>query len=219
MNINQHEKLINEFINRGGNKRIVDGLRAFSLQNYARLKYELSKLGSPEPTAEPIVSVKVVEKKKHIRKGFNDLISEYPPELHPVYSKRLELWLSICSLKLQLNEESNESKAFDIQLDIYGKFKELDHYQRMLSHYKDTKRIMIPETEKKFSNLSNLQLLKMQNNLRASITRRQQTIDRKEKALGDNPTHKELNSINLKKERLQEKINELFECEKFLKNE
>ena len=77
------------------------------------------------------------------------------------------------------------------------------------------------ETETDFEGMSELEIYKYRDNLRALITRRKQTIKKMESSLPapEDPEYKSrLHTLNLKREQLQEKENELMECEKFLNN-
>lgn len=220
MNSNKHQDLLKEFVRLGGSERLAKSLATFSLQNFAKLKYEIGKLEPRTEKQEPRDKKQETGDKKQKPRAFTDLISEYPVELHLVYHRRWNAWLGACSLKVRLNElKPNETeKAFDIQMKIFQSFKTLDECEKILKHYREHKRIMPTESETDFEQMTELQIHKMQNNLRASITRRRQTIEKMQAHLPENPTPRELHSINLKKEQLQQKINDLLECEKFLNN-
>lgn len=180
-------------------------------------------------------------------KVFNDLIADYPVALHSTFRKRWELWMEACSWKIQLNaiEEDartffdsaqndnprcksqdtrtkNQEMAFEVQMKIHECFQKFDHCMKILEHYKTHKRIMPTEAERDLSGFSAMQLLKLQNNLRASISRRKQTIAALEDELPekqDRSYNIRLHSLNRKKEQLQSKINELMACEKRMSEE
>ena len=220
MNAKQHEILLEKYTAMGGDARLAHSVKNFTLRNYAKLKYELSKIEKRQsniPAEEPPSEKK--EPPKH-KIGFKDFISDYPAQLHPTYRKRLEVWLSLCSLKIQLNEipPRQEEKAFALQYQIYLLFKEMDRLEHILKHYRQYKRIMPTETKKDFSEKTELELYKQQNNLRSLITRREQTIAKMQAEIFSDgePTPKQLHLLNLKKEQLQQKINELIEIEKRL---
>lgn len=220
MNAKEHKKLLSEFISKGGPERLSKSLQRFSLQNHAKLKYELSKLN--KSTIESPRTVEV--EKPKTRKVFDDLIADYPVQLHSTFRRRWEVWLEACSWKMQLNrvDVQDAETAFDIQIKIYNCFVEFDRCQKILKHYREHKRIMPTEVATDFSKLTELELFKYRNKLRASITRRRQTIEKLETNLPnkeDDNYALRLHSLNRKKEQLQDKLNELLACEKLLKNE
>lgn len=222
MNAQDYQALLKDFVERGGAPRMAQRLGRFSLQNWAKLQYELSKLKpAPEtPTATPTETQEPPQTPPK-PKVFNDLISDYPVVLHATYRRRWEVWLAACSWKMQLNNISpiDADRAFEVQLKIYRLFLELDQCQKILRHYQEHKRVMPTQSAVDFSAMSELECYKYRNKLRASITRRRQTISALEKAL---PSPEErhytirLHSLNRKREQLQDKLNELHECEKFL---
>ena len=227
MNAQKHRQLLEEFLSAGGNSRIAESLKNFSLQNYAKLKYEYKRLGAILPQETPKEPLKEesgnpkTEPPK--RKVFNDLISDYPVELHPAYRRRWDLWMQACSLKMQLNKipETETESALEIQMKIYRCFLDFDQCQKVLKHYREHKRIMPLEAETDFEGMSELEIYKHRDNLRALITRRKQTINKMENSLPapEDPEYQSrLHTLNLKREQLQEKENELMECEKFLNN-
>ncbi|MBT0551968.1 hypothetical protein [Riemerella anatipestifer] len=233
MNAQQHQELLKEFSSKGGSQKLVKSLEKFSLQNYAKLKYEYGKL-SPKSTNDKAKTqapdqVEAKEPAKKYTPGkdprvFHDLIADYPVQLHATFRKRWQVWMEACSWKMQLNEvpDHDAESAFDVQLKIYECFKIFDECQKILKHYQEHKRIMPTEVSVDFSKMSELEIFKYQNKLRASITRRRQTIESLEKNLPNKENNNyaiRLHSLNRKKEQLQEKINELLECEKILKNE
>ena len=227
MNAQKHRQLLEEFLSAGGNSRIAESLKNFSLQNYAKLKYEYKRLGAirPQETLKETLKEESGNPKTEPpkRKVFNDLISDYPVELHPAYRRRWDLWMQACSLKMQLNKipETETESALEIQMKIYRCFLDFDQCQKVLKHYKEHKRIMPLEAETDFEGMSELEIYKHRDNLRALITRRKQTINKMENSLPapEDPEYKSrLHTLNLKREQLQEKENELMECEKFLNN-
>lgn len=220
MNAKEHKKLLSEFVAKGGSERLSKSLQRFSLQNHAKLKYELSKLKTEDKPK--IESPRTVETPK-TRKVFDDLIADYPVQLHSTFRRRWEVWLEACSWKMQLNrvDAQDAETAFGIQIKIYNCFIEFDRCQKILKHYREHKRIMPTEVATDFSKLTELELFKCRNKLRASITRRRQTIEKQETNLPDKEDESyvlRLHSLNRKKEQLQDKLNELLACEKLLKN-
>jgi hypothetical protein len=231
MNAKEHQELLEKYISYGGNQRITEACRRFSLQNFAKLKYEFSRLNKPAeakvsaeiPADKPADQESGIPKTEAPRKVFNDFIADYPVELHKVFRRRWGLWMEACSLKIQLGEldPKDEDEAFELQWKIWNCFKEFDQCQKVLKHYREHKRIMPLETETDFEGMSELEIYKHRDNLRALITRRKQTIKKMENSLPapEDPEYKSrLHTLNLKREQLQEKENELMECEKFLNN-
>lgn len=227
MNTTQHQELLEQFRTLGGSEKLAQSLTPFSLKNFAKLKYELSKLESkgqktegnpPDAKSEPPTAIRQ-------NKVFNDLIADYPVALHPVFRKRWEVWMEACSLKIQLNALGENTKVdietiFAIQWKIYRCFQEFDQCQTILKHYREHKRVMPFELGIDFTKMSEMEVFKYRNNLRALITRRKQTIEKLESQIteqSDDVAKKKMtHTINLKKEQLQEKINELLECNKIL---
>lgn len=220
MTKHKHLELLEKFIANGGNPAFAERIKGFSLSNFAKLKYEFSKLKPAIVRSEETPQSPPPSPKKRV---FNDFIADYPTELHIVYKRRWELWLEACSLKIKLSQikPNEEDKAMDLQLKIYYLFQEFDQCQKILKHYQEHKRIMPTVVQTDFSKMSELEIYKYRDNLRALITRRKQTIEKMERELDqvEEITPKALHTLNLKKEQLQEKINELLECEKHLKNE
>lgn len=232
MNATQHQELLEQFRTLGGSEKLAQNLTPFSLKNFAKLKYELSKLegkgqntegNPPDAKSEPPTAIRQ-------NKVFNDLIADYPVALHPVFRKRWEVWMEACSLKIQLNELGDKTQTavsrqptaedfFAIQWKIYQCFQEFDKCQTILKHYREHKRVMPFELGIDFTKMSEMEVFKHRNNLRALITRRKQTIEKLENELPSAESQQlkaKQHTINLKKEQLQEKINELLECNKIL---
>lgn len=226
MNTTQHQELLEKFRTLGGSEKLAQSLTPFSLKNFAKLKYELSKLegkgqktegNPPDAKSEPPTAIRQ-------NKVFNDLIADYPVTLHPVFRKRWEVWMEACSLKIQLNALGENPKVdietiFAIQWKIYRCFQEFDQCQTILKHYREHKRVMPFELGIDFTKMSEMEVFKYRNNLRALITRRKQTIKKLENELPSAESQQlkaKQHTINLKKEQLQEKINELLECNKIL---
>lgn len=229
MNKEKHQELLKDFLAKGGNARVAKSIERFSLQNYAKLKYEWSKIQTSisvsennEPTTKVVQKIQPSEVYKPKSSVFDELILDYPTELHSIYRRRWEIWLEACSWKMRLNETSpkDEKKAFEIQWIIYTLFQEFDQCQTILGHYREHKRIMTTESKRDFSQMSELELFKERNNLRTLITRRRQTIEKLEATTlpKEGEEYKWQHSINRKREQLQEKINELREIEKILNN-
>lgn len=236
MNATQHQELLEQFRTLGGSEKLAQNLTPFSLKNFAKLKYELSKLKCDNVVMSQCDNAEKsthqhIKKSTHQNKVFNDLIADYPVALHPVFRKRWEVWMEACSLKIQLNALGENPKAdietlFAIQWKIYRCFQEFDQCQTILKHYREHKRVMPFELGIDFTQMSEMEVFKYRNNLRALITRRKQTIEKLENELmsqcddahtsANQHINKLKHTINLKKEQLQEKINELLECEKRL---
>lgn len=233
MNTTQHQELLEQFRRLGGSEKLAQNLTPFSLKNFAKLKYELGKIKNEGIKNEELKNEPKTknEQPKTKNKVFNDLIADYPVALHPVFRKRWEVWMEACSLKIQLNALGENPKVdietiFAIQWKIYRCFQEFDQCQTILKHYREHKRVMPFELGIDFTQMSEMEVFKYRNNLRALITRRKQTIEKLENELisqcddahtsANQHINKLKHTINLKKEQLQEKINELLECNKIL---
>jgi len=228
----EHKNLIDLYLASGGDAKKIQLYQSFSAANFVKLKYfvkqlkvelpENTKLSTPPtklstPHPEPSAPVKE-------RKGiWNDLISQYPVELHQEYQNRYKYWLEACSLKVELNavHYKDEKTAYEIQEKIMFCFEKMDKAQKALNHYQKNKRILKTETKVDFSGLSPMELLNKRNVTRSNITKRKATIKKMEDALpkSDHPDFKrKLHSVNLKIEQLQMMINELEVLEKMVGN-
>lgn len=215
------EQLKSEFTNLGGDQRVLKNLGS-GIRAEALLKYHIRKLKeNVSGISKPTASVKKSEPKYTPQTHFKDFISEYPVELHQAYLKRREAFLEACSLKVQLNNLPDESilQAGRLQWKIWHLFKEFDRLQKILRHYKETKRILPMETTENFSDIPTVQLHLKLRNLRSLKTNRKKTIKRLREALPDaddatfkarfselNRKIEQLAELDLQIEKLQEMI-------------
>lgn len=219
----KHEENIKKYRELGGNENEILNLKFPSLQNRAKLVYLIKQIdssihkisNSEDEKLETIernncistVEVSDIESTpSHKMLGF---ISQYSVELHETYNKAFNSWLKACSLKIQLNAitQENEPEAYRIQCEIFNEFKSFDSHKKVLDFYNENKRLMPTDTISDFTNLKPLKLLQKRNNLRGLITRRRQTIEKKEAELPDKENvlyQKRLSALNKKKEELQE---------------
>ena len=213
----EFEDLKNKFLVLGGNERLIRSLSSPTLQNEARLKYEIRKLEkniAPESnlsTPAKHLSTPVPEEDYQPKADFKDFISEYPPQLHEVYMQRRQAFLEACSLKIILNAipENSEKKAGKLQWEIWEKFQEMDKCQKILNHWKETKRIMPTETKEDFSDISKAKLDLKRRNLRSNRSKRIKTINKIKAEMPDveDPT------FQLKHNQLNRKLEALAELE------
>lgn len=228
----EHSKNIELYLQYGGDPKLVNKHRLPTLENRAKITYLLSKISIDvsdvsENRGQNIdisgqISDKVSEKSQEPSKPkFLGLIAQYPVELHPAYQQACQIWINVCSLKIQLNAvpRHDEKEAFKIQTAILEKMELFDICKKALDHYNDHKRILPTATKSDFSKLSPIELITKRNSLRSLITRRKQTIDKLETELpeeSDENYYKKISALNRKKEQLQElildeeKLNELI---------
>lgn len=218
----EHSKNIELYLQSGGDPKLVNKHRLPTLENRAKIAYLLSKISIDvsdvsENHRQNIdisgqISNKVPEKSPEPSKPkFLGLIAQYPVELHPTYQQACQIWINVCSLKIQLNAVPRhyEKEAFKIQTGILEKMEQFDVCKKALDHYNDHKRILPTATKSDFSKLSPVELITKRNSLRSLITRRKQTIDKMEAELpeeSDENYYKKISALNRKKEQLQELI-------------
>ncbi|UKB81253.1 hypothetical protein [Chryseobacterium sp. MEBOG07] len=223
-----HKELLSKYFSLGGDQVMMKKLSSFSLVNHSKLKYlikqfdvqsteEKKEIESDKSESEP--EIKIIIQKRESK--FSDLISNYPQELHPVFKSRYDHWLSACSLKQQLNsvDRLDEITALKIQWEILGNIEAMEDCQRALDYYQDHKRILPIKTNKNFSGLTAIELLKTRNNLRSNITKRIKTLNQMESNLpeiGDKEYNLKLHLVNRKREKLQEYINQVTELDKLI---
>lgn len=213
-----YKNLIAEYLEKGGSKSFIAKLSTvYSLQNEAKLRFELKRLKpvsseetpqtepvmvSPEETVVPLTETIVSEAKTLNNIG---LISEYPLQLHSVYSERKQQFIKACSLKMQLNAlpSGEELKAFELQKQIISCFDFIDDANKQLEYYREFKRILPTENKVDFSTLSPTELFKKRNTLRSNISNRLKTIEKLQKELETAPLKTKL--------RLQDKLSKKLE--------
>lgn len=234
--MNTHTENISEYLELGGDEKRIRHHVAPSLQNRAHVLHLLkelrknatsliSKITAPtekvvQYTEQPKAKAQTIESTpSHKLLGF---ISQYPSELHAVYQKAFNYWLTACSLKVKLNEipADNEADAYDLQKEIYDCMKGFDQAKKALDYYNTEKSILPTENKKDLSALSPLELDRRLRNLRPLITRRKQTLANLLAKLpaNDDPKYRaRLSAYNKKREELEIYELEAREIEGLLK--
>lgn len=207
-----HQQNIQDYLSNGGDPKVIQSLKISNMQNRGRLIYLLGKLNikpaglntpvlrEPEESAEPV---------KVRKSAFSDFISQYPTELHATYKKRYEVWLEACSLKVSLNEVSDDDidAALVIQDKIMQSFSDFDKCQEALDYFNEHKRVLATKSEKDYTELSPVEMLQQRNLLRSCISKRKATLKKKIDELPDPIDDRfkmKQNAVNRKKEELQE---------------
>lgn len=234
--MNTHTENLSEYLELGGDEKRIRHHVAPSLQNRAHVLHllkELKKTAVPltqKKTATAEKVVQYIEQAKpepqtiestpsHKLLGF---ISQYPSELHSVYQKAFNYWLTACSLKVKLNEipAENEADAYDLQCEIYDCMKGFDQAKKALDYYNTEKSILPTENKKDLSQLSPLELDRRLRTLRSLITKRAQTLENQFLKLPDpeDPKYRSrLSAHNKKREQLEIYRLEAREIEGLLK--
>lgn len=221
-----HKALISQYLELGGNSTLIKNISSFSLANHAKLKYHIKQLlGSKEIGVEkadeeikPEIQVAPPAKRKS---AFSDLISNYPEDLHEVFKNRYNYWLESCSIKLKLNAVpiDDQDRAYELQCLLFEKLDGLDKCQEILDYYTEHKRILPTHSNKDFTNLTAMELLKKRNNLRSNISKREKTLRKIESELSETaPDYRlRLHLYNRKREQLEVYKNELKEVDVIIK--
>lgn len=258
-------QLKKEFLTLGGSQSFIDKLPpVYSLQNEAKLRFEIRKLKSPLTPKRGTISTKSInayqvlqnkyeelkEDNEYLKSEYEELefeneelksppapkggvaqtpplgagglgavgfISEYPLELHKLYLKRKQQFITACSLKVQLNSfsETDTEKAYALQLKIMKCFDFVDDANKKLNHYREFKRILPTATKEDFTKLSKPALIQRRNTLRSNISNRAKTIEKIKKTLETATQKNKLriqNKLSTKIEELEElklQVNEL----------
>lgn len=217
LDMEEHKKNIELFLEMGGDAKLANRYRLPSLQNRAKIVYLISKFPKKLPKVSTTVIENIVTQNKSTNpepeiklskpKGLG-LIAQYPVELHESYQLAYQSWISVCSLKIQLNnlEPGDDVTAFKIQTEMLYKMDIFDKNKSHLDYYNQFKRLMPTTSNSDFSQLSPIQLLTKRNSLRSLITRRKQTIYKMISELPEESSpdyHKKLSAINRKKEKLE----------------
>ena len=176
----QYKRLLSEFERLGGNLQGVSHI--YSLENEAKLRREMSKLGDTQGSQMSQIGQKSQPKEEN-----TPLIVDYPPALHPIYLAKKNHWLQACSLKLVLNAlpAKEEEKARNLQQQLWQLFEEMDACDAVLNHWTKYKRILtsvssLDETEgglpDKLQHLSPVQLVQRLHTLRSNIVSREKSL-------------------------------------------
>jgi len=211
----------------GKNKNL---LRRFQIKetNWSRekLKYELDKFKTNSRQVSDI-SAKKVKKSIHptpslkqaiqsgeLSKIKSKPISAYPVTLHPVYQRRVEAFYKAASLKIQLNQlsEDAEEAALNLQFEIWKLIKENDKCWTILRHFDDTGRIMPLKPTADFSGLTPQKLYIKRERLYSRKTKRGNTIARLKNQLSEEKNE-------ARKIRLSEKLHEKQEQLQLIEND
>ena len=237
--MNTHTENLSEYLELGGDEKRIRHHVAPSLQNRAHVLHLLKELRktsvniiipkpaiqNPKPELQNLqpatenLQPAIESTPSHKLLGF---ISQYPSELHSVYQKAFNYWLTACSLKVKLNEipADKEADAYDLQKEIYDCMKGFDQAKKALDYYNTEKSILPTENKKDLSALSPLELDRRLRNLRPLITRRKQTLANLLAKLpaNDDPKYRaRLSAYNKKREELEIYELEAREIEGLLK--
>lgn len=210
-----------QYLQLGGNRRLIDRLGSSSgIRVEALLKHEIQKLATQK--TEIKIPVSQAEKKEKQQTAarmfvyqpnpeFRDYISEYPAELHPVYMRRREAFLEACSMKVQLNalDDREILRAGKLQWEIWNRFKEFDKLNKVLRHYRETRRIMPSQTKEDFSDIPERRLGLKLRNLRSLKTNRKKNIQ----TLKDNLPDADDPMFKVKFQELNRKLEQLAEID------
>lgn len=176
----KYKRLLSEFERLGGNLQGVSHI--YSLENEAKLRREMSKLGATQSSQMSQIGQKSQPKEEN-----TPLIIDYPPALHPIYLAKKNYWLRACSLKLALNAllAKEEEKARNLQQQLWQLFEEMDTCDAVLNHWTKYKRILtsvsplegaeggLPD---KLQHLSPIQLVQRLHTLRSNIVSREKSL-------------------------------------------
>lgn len=180
----QYRELVNELERLGGDLRGVP--RYYSLEAEAKVR-RLIKERSSQPTCtpesqspptsgEPSQGGEPPQKSGEPAKKA-DFIADYPVALHGVYRAKQEAWLRACSLKLSLNQVpiEEETKACELQRQLWQLFEAMDNYDVVLQYWRDHKKILEPQKED-YSQLTPVELVQRRNTLRSNIVSREKSL-------------------------------------------
>lgn len=223
-------QLKKEFLTLGGSQLFIDKLSpVYSLQNEAKLRFEIRKLKSPLTPKRGTISVKPTNAYAVLQDKYSPpspkggvaqtpplgdgglgavgFISEYPLELHKLYLERKQQFIMACSLKIQLNNisETDTAKAYDLQLKIMKCFDIIDDANKQLDYYKKFKKILNKKNTEDFSKLSVSEKIQKRNTLRSNISKRSKTLLKLEQEVA---TASDKNKLRLQS-KLAKKIEEL----------
>ncbi len=216
-----YKKLIREYLEKGGSQSFIDKQSpVYSLQNEAKLRFELRKLNakhnnSIDKSKIDTSKTEVVTSNKKVATSLENLndvgfISEYPVDLHSVYLERKQKFIAACSLKMRLNEvpDDDNETAYHIQLQIMKCFDFIDKANEVLNHYRKFKRILPLKNEVDFSKLTRAEMIQQRNRLRSNISNRQNTIKKLEQQVAK-ASSKDKVRLNSKLTQKIEQLNEL----------
>ncbi|WP_313373750.1 hypothetical protein [Chishuiella sp.] len=216
-----HEENLLLYLENGGDSKIANKFKLPTIPNRAKISYLLTQQKPMEKKLNQVeleVAKKSVESAQNVTEVFEPskptflgFISQYPTELHSAYQSCYNSWLEVCSLKIQLNDVTplDIEDAYAIQLKMFKSISKFDINKNSLDYWNENKRILPTESKKDYSKFTPLELDQERRNLSSLITRRKQTIAKKESEL-PNPEaldyRKKYETIQLKKEQLEELI-------------
>lgn len=219
-----YKKLLNKLKDFGASEKFLQSVCFYSLENEAKVRLELRKyqdLGNSLQTTNYKNQISVSESKESnasysLYTNSQQLITDFPLELHGVYCKRKDFFLQACSLKIQLNTlvDADAENALKIQQKIFELFEKIDSLNTILEHWTTHKRILKTNTKVDFSLLSAMELLQKRNTLRSNLTSRKKTLAKLQEQSND--TLLTCDKIIKKQEDIKEielqieKINELI---------
>lgn len=215
-----HEENLKIYIENGGDVKIANRYRLASIQNRAKISYLVSQQSTQgdlkmvvenvvkNAIERPLINLEALQPSKPKFLGF---INQYPTDLHGVYKECYNAWLDVCRLKLQLNEIAplDQNDAYELQEKIISAIRSIDRLKKILDYWIEHKRILPTESKRDFSKMSALELDQERRNLASLISRRKQTIQKKENELPERTSlyyRKKESSLQQKKEQLQELI-------------
>lgn len=168
----QYRELINDLERLGGDLRGVP--RYYSLEAEAKVRRLIKEMRGKEPQQAHQESPQL-----HKKEEKEDLIADYPVNLHGTYRAKREAWLSACSLKLTLNAVpmKEEKKAREIQRELWKLFEAMDNYDVILNYWKEHKKILEPQKED-YSHLTAIELVQRRNTLRSNIVSREKSLSK-----------------------------------------
>lgn len=171
----QYRELVNDLERLGGDLRGVP--RFYSIEAEAKVRRLLKEVRGKEaqkPHAEPQKKPSIPPQRTE---DSTDLIAHYPVALHGVYRAKREAWLSACSLKLSLNQVpiEEETKACELQRQLWQLFETMDNCDVVLQYWRDHKKILEPQKED-YSHLTAMELVQRRNTLRSNIVSREKSL-------------------------------------------
>ncbi len=221
-----HEENLKLYLENGGDPKIANRHRLPTIQNRAKISYLLSQLSinkweqSTKVKIE-IPKVEVQEEERFVDKLVNEFsltkpkflgfISQYPVELHSTYQDCYNTWLDVCRFKIELNlvRPYDVEDAYILQKKIFKSIGIFDRHKKALDYWLSEKRIIKTESKKDYSKFTPLELDQERRNLASLITRRKQTIAKKESELPSpeaSDYRKKYETLQFKKEQLEEFI-------------
>lgn len=225
--MNNRKKLITAYLSLGGKQSFIDTLPPFfSLDIEAKLRLEIRRLQQRSSHEESPASIDLPAEADHQAQTVPvaqklptlGLLSDYPEELHQIYTERLISFTEACSLKIQLNElkEEETEKAYALQLSIVKKMDVVEEYAEVLTYYRNTKKVLPIFSKEAIAHLNTAELIQKRNTLRSNVSCRKKTLQKMHSIPNPNTKQKEkitqkmaeLESLKLLIERIDCIVNE-----------